>query len=129
MGIGVATKLAIAINVAAWALPSFLAAVGAGASITVALKNTHKKVQNRVNGMTANEMKKLPAKSSDKKLIAKTIKDKKFKAAIREELTQSEEVENEGIFGRTLKKKSYAVAVEWYKKFIQFQYRLRQHSI
>ena len=26
---------------------------------------------------------------------------------------------NEGIFGRTLKKKSYEVAVQWYKKFIQ----------
>jgi len=26
---------------------------------------------------------------------------------------------NEGVFGRTLKKKSYIVAVQWYKKFIQ----------
>ncbi|MDP7366765.1 MAG: hypothetical protein QGH83_05850, partial [Candidatus Pacebacteria bacterium] len=66
------------------------------------------------------EMKKLPAKSSDKKLIANTIKDRKFKAAIREELTVDEEVKtNEGLFGRTLKKKSYSVAVGYYKKFRQ----------
>ena len=69
--------------------------------------------------MTAKEMKKLPAKSSDKKLIAKTISDKKFKAAIREELTKNEKVEHEGFLGRTLKKKSYDTAVQWYKKFIQ----------
>jgi hypothetical protein len=69
--------------------------------------------------MTAKEMKKLPAKSSDKKLIAKTINDKRFKAAIREELIKNEKVEHEGFLGRTLKKKSYAAAVDWYKKFIQ----------
>jgi len=119
VGLGLATKLAIAVNVAAWALPSFLAALGAGASIKVALKNSQKKVQQKVDGMTAKEMKKLPAKTSDKKLIAKTISDKKFKAAIREELMKNEKIEHEGFFGRTLKKKSYAAAVQWYKKFIQ----------
>ena len=81
VSIGVASKLAITINVAAWAMPTFIAAIGAGASIKVALKSTHTKIRNKIDGMTPEEMKKLSAKSSDKKLITKTVKDRKFMAA------------------------------------------------
>ena len=86
VGISTASKLAIAINVAAWALPSFLAAIGSGASIMLALKNTQKKVKSKIDGMTPQEMNKLPTKPSDKADILKVFKKGKVKTAIKEDI-------------------------------------------